>query len=98
VREETGLEISRPDLLSKWSYINRRGDDVEAYAFAATAGAGDVMLSSEHSEFAWMSASDYVERYCPEPPERAEPWLRAFMLGMRENCRKFDEWLARPSA
>jgi 8-oxo-dGTP diphosphatase len=98
VREETGLEIGQPDLLRKWQYINRRGDDVDAYAFAARAASGDVMLSSEHSDFVWMLPNDYARRYCPQPPDSAEPWLKSFMQGMRENGRLFDEWLARQSA
>jgi 8-oxo-dGTP pyrophosphatase MutT (NUDIX family) len=92
VFEETGLRIATPLLLREWKYENRHGNVVRAYAFAGRSGSGDVLLSEEHSGYAWMTAREYSDRYCRELPESAPAWVRGFLREMRENCRLFEAW------
>jgi acetyl-CoA carboxylase carboxyl transferase subunit beta len=93
VLEETGLRVETPVLLRTWSYADRRGDVVRCYSYAAMAPNGEVVLSEEHTEHAWMTAGEYAERYCGEPVA-APDWARAFFAGMRENCALFSAWLS----
>jgi 8-oxo-dGTP pyrophosphatase MutT (NUDIX family) len=92
--EETGLLIAAPGLLRAWRYRNARGIDIAAHAFAAHAQAGDVVLSEEHTEHAWMDVDEYERRYCSEAFDHAAPLHAPFLAGMRENCRLFRQWIA----
>lgn len=93
VLEETGLRIAPPLLLREWQYENRQGNVVQALAYVARASSGDVLLSDEHSDFAWLTVQEYLDRYCREPSESTPVWTRAFLAGMRENCRLLEIWL-----
>jgi 8-oxo-dGTP pyrophosphatase MutT (NUDIX family) len=95
-REETGLNIGSPTLLRRWTYGNRRGEEVQCFAYAAAAPDGEVVLSEEHTAFEWMTADEYGERYCNEAAVALAPaWARAFLAEMRTNCALFTEWRTR---
>ena len=97
-QEETGLRIAAPDLLRTWSHRNGRGVEVLGHAYAAHAPPGEVTLSHEHVEYAWMSVEEYEDRYCGEAIDVAAPRYAEFLAGMRENCRLFSAWLKARSA
>ena len=98
VLEETGLHLGALDLLRRWEYEDRHGRIVAAFAFAGHSPAGDVLLSSEHSDYTWLSVGEYAERYCAEVPQTAPDWTRRFLSEMRVNCQLFDSWLQRRRA
>lgn len=89
-REETGLRITNPELLRTWQYHDRRGDIVACHSYAAYAPPGDVILSEEHSAYAWMSVDEYAARYCGDRVAAVvPPWAQLFLAEMRENCALF---------
>jgi len=66
VREESGLEIE-PDPRPVASYVAKRNeDDMMVVAYRAESEAGDVILSHEHDEYAWMTIEDFSAA-CPFP-------------------------------
>lgn len=91
--EETGLRIETPELLRTWSYRHVRGDEVACHAYVAEAMPGDVVVSEEHSDFAWMGVAEYVERYCSEHAGEMAPHYADFFAGVRRNCELLREWL-----
>jgi len=91
--EEAGLRIDAPELLRTWRYRGASGDGIIAHAHAALALAGDVTLSEEHVEYAWLSVDEYERRYCSEAIGEAAPQYADFLAGLRENCRLFREWM-----
>ena len=94
--EETGLVIAEPELLRRWTYRNRRDEEIRCYAYAAHAPDGDACLSEEHAAYEWMTADSYAVRFCGESIAAVAPeWARIFLAEMRTNCSLFDEWLAR---
>jgi 8-oxo-dGTP pyrophosphatase MutT (NUDIX family) len=92
-REECGLIIEAPTLLREWRYRSDRGIDVVAHAFASAAPHGDVALSHEHVECAWLTVDEYERRYCSAAVGAAAPQYADFLAEMRENCRLFREWM-----
>lgn len=97
--EETGLGTSKPELLRSWHYMDRRGERIDCFAFAAKAQPGDVILSSEHSDYAWLSIDEYAETYCSEPAGwRLPGWATAFLAEMRTNCKLARAWFTRNTA
>jgi 8-oxo-dGTP pyrophosphatase MutT (NUDIX family) len=92
--EETGLRIEAPELLRTWSYRDRRGDRVQCFMHVAEAPAGDVVLSDEHTDYAWLTIDEYERAYC-NAPAAAPEWVKEFLAEMRENCAAFREWQGR---
>ena len=66
VREEGGLEISlEPRPVT--SYVAKRNrDDMIVVAYRAESESGEVTLSREHDEFAWMTLEEFAAA-CPFP-------------------------------
>ena len=60
VREECGLEIEIPE--DYFTVFHRTDAPIDIYGFLGGATKGDVVLSSEHTEFAWMT-KDYTVQY-----------------------------------
>src|SRR5690554_2387908 len=52
VREETGLALKKIRPLTVWDYTHR-DTQVIGLSFLARAGEGEVILSEEHTAFAW---------------------------------------------
>lgn len=93
-REETALEIDAPVLLRRWSYRDRRSDLVECYAYVVEAPDGDVVLSDEHIDHAWMPVEEYVRRHCGDEIVALAPeWAGLFLAEMRQNCALLSAWL-----
>lgn len=64
--EECGLEV-RLDPRPVTSYVAKRNEtDMLVVAFRAESEAGDVVLSHEHEEYAWMTLEEFAEA-CPFP-------------------------------
>jgi 8-oxo-dGTP pyrophosphatase MutT (NUDIX family) len=94
--EETGIRIDTPELLREWHYVNRRGEEVQCYAFAVAAPDGDVVRSEEHSAHVWLGVDEYERRYCSRTATRLAPeWTQQFFAEMRENCQRFRNWVKR---
>lgn len=90
--EETGLRIERAELMREWKYRNDGGEEHECFACVAEAPHGEVRLSDEHSAYAWMSISEYAERYCGPRVIEAAPAYVEFLTGMRDNCQLLQAW------
>lgn len=66
VREESGLEVEI-DPRPVASYVAKRNeDDMMVVAFRAESEEGEVILSHEHDEFAWMTIEEFAAA-CPFP-------------------------------
>lgn len=66
VREESGLEV-RLDPRPVASYVAKRNrDDMMVIAYRAESESGEVTLSHEHDEFAWMTVDEFAAA-CPFP-------------------------------
>lgn len=66
VREETGLEIEKGDAFCTWFNIfgpdhRNAGKKVYLVGFRCTYVSGEVVLSSEHSEYKWVDQKTYRE-------------------------------------
>lgn len=92
VFEETALCILEPELLRTWAYQNTRGELVTSHVWAVEAPPGPVLLSDEHTDYAWMTVDEYAERYCSEELSARVPEYAAFLAGMRDNCALFRAW------
>jgi 8-oxo-dGTP pyrophosphatase MutT (NUDIX family) len=91
--EETGLRIESPDLLREWAYRGVSGTPARSYMYVAESGHGDVRLSPEHTDFAWMHVDDYAHRWCGEHLDALAPTRADFLAGMRENLALLRDWL-----
>ena len=75
------------------------GRDLLSFRYVAACDAGEVTISHEHTDFAWMSASEYVEGHLndaelarwTETHEEGAIWV----LSNREGIRALNEWLSR---
>jgi len=66
VREESGLEV-RIDPRPVASYVAKRiADDMMVVAYRAESDAGEIILSREHDEYAWMTVAEFAAA-CPFP-------------------------------
>jgi len=66
VREESGLEI-RLEPRPVTSYVAKRNEaDMMVVAYRAESEAGEVILSHEHDEYAWMTIEEFAVA-CPFP-------------------------------
>lgn len=93
VQEETALRIDAPTTLA----IARdyRGRPWSHAIFAARAPDGDVMLSTEHSAYKWLSPASYIDGYCSEHLGAVLPEQPAFFGQIRKNCALTVEWARR---
>ncbi len=57
VKEETGLSINILDAMGLWSYTRTNTHHLTGLIFIAEASGQDVVLSSEHIDFAWVEPS-----------------------------------------
>ena len=69
-REETGLalEVGRPVHVS---HFTKEPFWVTSVTFVCEAGGGEVRLSDEHDEFAWVALDDVAARECTESAREA---------------------------
>jgi len=66
VREESGLEVEI-DPRPVASYVAKRNeDDMMVVAYRGESDEGEVILSHEHDEFAWMTIGEFAAA-CPFP-------------------------------
>ncbi len=63
-REESGLEVRIGDRPVASYIASRNGDPMLVVAFAASAPAGEVVLSEEHDRYAWMTLEQFAAA-CP---------------------------------
>ncbi|MEP7166807.1 MAG: NUDIX hydrolase [Candidatus Woesebacteria bacterium] len=54
-REETGLEIKDPTMLTIYSSVSEENEYIVQVGFAAKIQAGEVLLSWEHDLFEWIT-------------------------------------------
>ena len=93
--EETGLHAKGVQLLRVWSFPDPAGGhDVFHAMYAGVAADGEVRISDEHSDFAWMTPDAYCARYWNEAVERAVPQWAAWMSQVRRNCATAAAWAA----
>ena len=62
VKEETNLEISKPEFLTDYTFIRPDGIPVLGLSYIASYVSGEVKLDDDATEFAWISA-DEVGKY-----------------------------------
>jgi len=95
--EETGLRIEAPALLRTWEFADLGGRNAvrTRYLYAARSSSGDVRLSDEHTDYAWLTPDAYVRRNCSEAIEAALPAFGAFIADIRHNCGLLAAWLAK---
>lgn len=62
VREETGIEIEKPEYLTDLVFIRPDGYPVVTLSYWARYKSGEVKLSGEMSDFAWVTAEE-AKRY-----------------------------------
>jgi 8-oxo-dGTP pyrophosphatase MutT (NUDIX family) len=94
VFEETGLPIAAPELLRTWRYRGRSGVEHDCYTFVALAPEADIRLSDEHSEYAWMTPDEYVERHCSARLSNAVPEYAHFFDEVRADCAALNDHMA----
>ena len=58
VREETGLEIGKPEYVTDLVFIRSDGYPVVTLSFLAPYESGDVKLNKEMVDFAWITAAE----------------------------------------
>lgn len=58
ILEETGLQIIRPKLWSRWKYKPDRNITITGFTFICCEYKGEITLSSEHSNYNWFSARE----------------------------------------
>lgn len=92
-REETGLEVHDAHILRVWTYPTPEGHDTVHATFVASAPAGEVSLSSEHTAFGWTTPADYIARWCGEDLEAAVPAHAGWIRQVRANCQLLVEEL-----
>lgn len=59
VREETGLTVELLDVAGLWSYKRTKLQFLTGVIFIAKATSRDVVLSDEHTDFAWVKPSEF---------------------------------------
>jgi 8-oxo-dGTP pyrophosphatase MutT (NUDIX family) len=92
LHEETGLEPTGPLRLVGVDRILRGSQQLINLSFACQCARGDVRLSAEHQEFAWVRPSDYSSRIAAAldvlPDENLKAVTSSILAGL-------DEYLAR---
>ena len=58
VREETNLEIGKPEFLTDLTFIRPDGIPVLCLSYFAPYVSGEVVLELEHTEYAWVTAAE----------------------------------------
>jgi 8-oxo-dGTP pyrophosphatase MutT (NUDIX family) len=91
--EETGLRIEAPELLRTWTYRGRSGVEHECHTFVAAAPEAEVRLSDEHTDYAWMTADEYVERHCGAELSETDPEYAHFFDEVRRDCAALKDRL-----
>ena len=60
-REETGISLSSAVPFDVESHVNKDGDFWITIAYRAVADSEDVVLSSEHDSFMWVTAKEFLK-------------------------------------
>jgi 8-oxo-dGTP diphosphatase len=89
-REETGLDLTDVRILRVWTYATPEGHETVHATFVASAPAGEVVLSAEHTAFGWVAPADYMARWCSEELEAAAPEFAGWIRQVRLNCQLVD--------
>ncbi len=61
VMEETGLEIKVRESFNVFTFVNNEGEMKVGITFVCDYIGGEVVLSDEHSEYAWINASNFYK-------------------------------------
>jgi 8-oxo-dGTP diphosphatase len=94
--EETGLRAAHLELLRKYRWQLEGDAYVRAIAsFVAEAPDGDVVLSDEHTAYAWTTPEAYIERYCGVRAEEAAPPYAGMFRQLRATCELVARWMER---
>lgn len=71
VREETGLSVEILDVVGLWSYKRSKLQFLTGVIFIAKATSKDVVLSEEHTDFAWVKPGDFHQYRLQESLRKA---------------------------
>jgi len=62
VKEEVGIEVSRPELIDAFSFKSESGECLICIGYKAIAISHDVTLSYEHDKFEWLTKDEFLQR------------------------------------
>lgn len=75
VLEETGLRVTMDRPLSVWDAIRKDGTQVVGITFLCFYEAGEVVLSDEHLDYAWVAQGEIGQyQVFPKMKEEASSW------------------------
>lgn len=78
IKEETGLEVKDLKPFDVESHVNKDGDFWITIGYMALAVSETIALSSEHNEFKWVTAEEFLEL-------ESAPKLKRFIENLRPN-------------
>lgn len=76
VREETGLAVDLLDIAGLWSYQRSESIFLTGVIFIACARTEQVQLSSEHSDYAWVTPKEMVNYQLQDSLQNALKQIR----------------------
>ena len=99
VKEETGLSVHVDGLAGTWQYRKRNGQFLNGVIYTATATRQEVMISSEHTDYAWVRPDELNQypihaslhtalRQMEKIPAFSTELLKEFLTAPREAARE----------
>ena len=99
VKEETGLSVHVDGLAGTWQYRKRNGQFLNGVIYTATATRQEVMISSEHTDYAWVRPDELNQypihaslhtalRQMEKIPAFSSELLKEFLTAPREAARE----------
>ena len=91
VKEETGLSVHVDGLAGTWQYRKRNGQFLNGVIYTATATRQEVMISSEHTDYAWVWPDESLHtalRQMEKIPAFSSELLKEFLTAPREAARE----------
>ena len=92
--EETGLRLERTEHLRTWSWRAQNNRDAYQAAYIGAAPDGEIVLSSEHDDYAWLAPSEYLAQHLGPPVRAGAPDWATFIDGVELNMALAERWIA----
>ena len=92
--EETGLAVEAVEHIRTWSWRAQNNRDAYQAAFIAHAPAGEVTVSREHWDHAWLTPREYLARHLPPSARSSAPEFASFIAGVERNMELAERWIA----